>query len=241
MQTTTRISLWSGPRNVSTALMYSFAQRPDTFVVDEPLYGHYLAVSGADHPGRDEVMAHMNLNGPLVAQELIRTDYQKPLVFFKNMAHHLIKLPQEFLSGLINIFLVRDPREMLPSLVNQIPNPRMLDTALEMQWQLYEQLQAQGHQPLVIDSKELLLNPSKILSEACARLDIPYFSEMTSWNPGAREEDGIWAKHWYHNVHKSTGFATYVPKQEVVREDLLPLLQECEYYYHLLYQQALKA
>jgi len=241
MQTTTRISLWSGPRNVSTALMYSFAQRPDTSIVDEPLYGHYLKVSGADHPGREEVMQDMNLNGPEVAQQLISVDYGSPLVFFKNMAHHLIELPEQFLSGLTNIFLVRDPKEMLPSLVNQIPHPKMLDTALEMQWKLFEKLAQDGGHPLVIDSKELLLNPTKILQAVCAQLDIPYYPQMTSWQAGARPEDGVWAKHWYHNVHKSTGFGVYTPKEVAVRTDLEELLADCSYYYQKLYQQALKA
>jgi hypothetical protein len=221
--------------------MYSFAQRPDTQVVDEPLYGHYLKVSGADHPGREEIMAHMDLDGPRVAQGLAYGAYHKPLVFFKNMAHHLIDLPQGFLSELTNIFLVRDPKEMLPSLINQIPDPKMLDTALEMQWELYQRLSEEGGHPLVIDSKELLLDPQKILTEACAQLNIPYYPEMIQWTAGARVEDGIWAKHWYHNVHKSTGFATYVPKEESVREDLLPLLEECSKHYQNLYQQALKA
>ena len=164
-----RISLWSGPRNVSTAIMYSFAQRPDTKVIDEPLYGHYLQVSGAQHPGREEVLAHMELNGDKVVAQLINTDFERPLLFIKNMAHHLLHLDSAFLPGLHNLLLIRDPKEMLPSLVNQIPQPKMIDTAYKMQWDLYRQLVDLGHSPTVIDSRELLLEPENILRQVCEK------------------------------------------------------------------------
>ncbi len=235
-----RISLWSGPRNVSTAIMYSFAQRPDTRVVDEPLYGHYLQVSGAQHPGREEVLAHMELSGDKVVAQLINDDFERPILFIKNMAHHLLHLDRAFLPGLHNLLLIRDPKEMIPSLVNQIPQPQMIDTAYKMQWDLYEQLVDLGQSPTVIDSRELLLAPENILRQVCEKTAISYYPEMTSWQPGPRPEDGIWAPHWYHQVHKSTGFAPYKPKEESVRSDLQPLLKECQYYYDLLFAEALK-
>ena len=241
MITQQRISVWSGPRNVSTALMYSFAQREDTRVLDEPLYGHYLKVSGAQHPGRDQVMAHMELQGTVVVEELLSKDYQKPLLFIKNMAHHLTELDYKFLRELTNVLLIRDPREMLPSLVKQIPHPNMLDTALQMLWELYEYLLDKGQHPLILDSKELLLDPPKILTELCEQLQIPYSPKMLQWSPGARPEDGIWAPHWYHQVHQSSGFAAYQPKNESVRDDLQELLEQCIHFYQLLYDKALKA
>lgn len=221
--------------------MYSFAQRTDTQVVDEPLYGYYLSISGAEHPGREEVLSHMDQNGSRVINHLLHTDYGKPCLFIKNMAHHLMELDQYFLSEMTHLLLIRDPNEMLPSLVHQIPNPKMIDTALQMQWDLYQNLVKMGPAPLIIDSKQLLLNPEKILRQVCSQLELPYQPEMTSWESGPREEDGIWAKYWYHNVHKSRGFAQYKPKNEAVREDLQTLLVACQQYYEQLYDQALKA
>ena len=236
-----RISLWSGPRNVSTALMYSFAQRPDTEVMDEPLYGHYLRVSGAQHPGRDEVLAAMELDGSEVVKQLCTNNHSKPVLFMKNMAHHLVNLELSFLSGLTNLLLIRDPKEMIPSLVNQIPQPTMRDTGLKRQWELFQHLSNQGRTPLVIDSRELLIDPDGVLKKVCQWLDIPFVSQMTKWEPGALPQDGIWAKHWYHNVHKSSGFKEYKPKNEEVPEQLSDLLTECDYYYQLLYKPAIKA
>lgn len=239
--TKTRISLWSGPRNVSTALMYSFANRPDTVVLDEPLYGHYLKISGAQHPGRSEILETMELDGELVSREFCDQDYGKPILFIKNMAHHLVNIDLVLLDQLQNLLLIRDPKEMIPSLIKQIPNPIMRDTGLKQQWELYQYLSKQGRHPLVIDSKELLIDPKSILVNVCMKTDIPYFDEMTHWKPGSLPEDGVWAKHWYHNVHKSIGFQTYKSKHKPIPESLMDLLKECDYYYQLLYEQALKA
>lgn len=241
MITQKRISLWSGPRNVSTALMYAFAQRADTAVLDEPLYGHYLRVSQAPHPGREEVLASMEVLGEVVVREVILGEHHRPLLFIKNMAHHLVDLDWSFLDQLVNVLLIRDPREMIPSLVNQVPHPQMLDTALQMQWELFSYLRKNGQNPLVVDSRELLLDPPKILSAICRSLAIPYYPSMTHWSPGPRAEDGIWARHWYHQVHKSQGFAPYKPKNEAVRKDLLPLLDQCMIYYEKLFEHALKS
>ncbi len=236
-----RISLWSGPRNVSTALMYSFAQRPDTTVLDEPLYGHYLKVTDADHPGKDEVMHNMELDGGRVIETICTQDYQSTVLFIKNMAHHLVELDLAFLDHLHNILLIRDPTEMLPSIVNQIPNPKLEDTGLEQQWQLYNKLKEQGENPLIIDSRELLLHPETILVKICHILDIPFFQEMLRWPTGPIKEDGIWAKHWYHNVHQSRGFQPYQQKETPLPESLSDLWKECNHFYQLLYQEALKS
>src|ERR687883_792368 len=128
-----KLSVWSGPRNVSTALMYSFRQRPDTLVVDEPLYGHYLRVTSADHPGDEEVMASMDCCGERVIMEVILGPCERPIHFFKNMAHHLADLDRGFLGRITNVLLVRDPKEMLPSLAKQLPHPTLRDTGLREQ------------------------------------------------------------------------------------------------------------
>ncbi len=234
------ISLWSGPRNVSTALMYSFAQRSDTYVVDEPLYAHYLTKTEAQHPGQEEVIKNMETNGQKVIEQLKRQAKSTPILFLKNMAHHWVQLDNALLHDFHNVFLIRDPREMLPSLVNQIPNPVMRDTGLQMQVELYQWLTEKGKKPVVIDSRQLLLNPEKALTKICESLKIPFEKAMLSWEAKPRKEDGIWAKYWYQNVHQSTGFAPYTKKKEVVPDHVKPLLNACMPHYEFLYENAIK-
>lgn len=237
---TLRISVWSGPRNVSTALMYSFAQRPDTAVVDEPLYGHYLKTTGAQHPGRDELLSVLETDSDKIISETILGYEGKPVFFIKNMAHHLTGLDDAFLEKLTNLLLIRDPREMLPSLVNQIPCPVLRDTGLDQQLALFKNLVAADKPTFIFDSKDLLLNPEGMLKEFCRFVGIPFYQEMLRWRPGPRPEDGAWAPYWYHNVHQSTGFAKYEPKDEKMRPDLQPLMDESVAIYEELYSNAIK-
>ena len=239
--TTLRINLWSGPRNVSTALMYSFAQRSDTQVVDEPLYGHYLRVSQADHPGREEVIAAMVCDGERVVRELILGPVTKPVLFMKQMAHHLVEIDRGFLAETVNVFLIRDPVQMLPSLANNLRQPTLRDTGLAIQSELYRQLGELGQQPPVLDAKQLLLNPTVVLGELCQRLGIAFESAMLHWRAGARPEDGVWARYWYQNVHRSTGFEPYRPKQAPFPAALKPLLTECQPHYEFLASLAIQA
>jgi len=236
------ICLWSGPRNVSTALMYSFAQRGDVRVVDEPLYGHYLRVTGADHPGRDAVIAAMNCDGDAVMRGLLEQQSRETPVrlFLKHMAHHLVGIDLGFLDHTRNVFLIRDPREMLPSLTIQLPNAALSDTGLEQQWHLYADLVASGRSPVILDSRELLLDPPGVLSRLCEKLSMKYDDCMLHWPAGARAEDGIWAPHWYHAVHQSTGFAPYIAKTEFP-DELGGLLAECRPWYDKLFEHAIRA
>jgi hypothetical protein len=236
-----RIQLWSGPRNVSTALMYSLAQRSDTRVVDEPLYAHYLRVSGARHPGREAVLASQEQDGEKVVRGVILGPCDRPVLFLKQMAHHLVELDRAFLRETANVLLVRDPREMLPSLVNQIPEPTLRDAAYATQSELYDELVALGQSPPVLDAKELLLDPRGVLAELCARLGIAFDPAMLSWRAGARPEDGVWAAHWYESVHRSTGFQPYAPKDAPFPRRLEPLLSECAPHYERLAARAIRA
>ena len=154
---TLRINLWSGPRNVSTALMYAFAQRDDTRVLDEPLYAHYLRISDAEHPGAQEVIDAMIGDGARVVQEVILGPCDRPVLFMKQMAHHLIELDRGFLAQTTNILLIRDPEQMLPSLAQTLAKPTLRDTGLAMQSALYQQLLDLGQQPVVLDAKQVLL------------------------------------------------------------------------------------
>ena len=239
---TVPICLWSGPRNVSTALMYSFAQLKNVRVVDEPLYGHYLRVSGAEHPGRQEILDAMNCDGDAVMRMLLLAQSEDPSVvlFLKHMAHHLLDLDLAFLQATNNVFLIRDPREMLPSLTIQLPHATLADTGLQRQWELFSKLTESGQGPAVLDSRELLRDPETVLRALCAHLDLEFDRGMLSWPAGGRPEDGIWAPHWYHAVHQSTGFATYKAKLDFP-EHLQALLDECSPYYEKLYRHALRA
>jgi hypothetical protein len=236
-----RLSVWSGPRNVSTALMYSFRQRSDTLVVDEPLYGHYLAATGVDHPGDKEVLEHMDRDGERVVRETILGPCRRPVHFFKNMAHHLVGLDRSFLRDVTNVLLVRDPGEMLPSLVHQVPRPTLRDTGLREQVEILDTMLERGRDPIVLDARELLLDPAAVLRETCDRLGIPFEESMLSWPAGPKPEDGIWAKHWYESVHASTGFEPYRPKTAAFPEGLRPLLRECLPLYERLREHAIRA
>lgn len=236
------ICLWSGPRNVSTALMYSFAQNRDVVVIDEPLYGHYLRVTGAEHPGRDDVIAAMNCDGDAVMRELLvrQAENPEPRLFIKHMAHHLVDLDLGFLRETCNIFLIRDPRDMLPSLSIQLPEPCLADTGLRRQWEIFSSLLDAGQEPAVLDSRELLSDPQHVLSTLCRHVGVTFTPAMLSWEAGPRPEDGVWAPHWYDAVHRSTGFAPYRAKTEFP-DWLRPLLDECEPWYEKLFEHAIRA
>src|SRR5690554_1786962 len=238
--TVKRICLWSGPRNVSTALMYSFAQRGDTKVFDEPLYAHYLSKTEAKtyHPMAKEVLETMENDGDKVI-EMMRTNADKPILFFKQMTHHLENIDWGFLPEMINIILTRDPVEMLPSYAKEIENPTMKDVGYAKHIILLEYLESHNLPVIVLDSKSILMNPEKQLQKLCAALDIPYDPSMLSWEAGPISEDGVWAKHWYGNVHKSTGFKPYSSKSTPFPERLNPLLKECRPLYKRLQKLSL--
>lgn len=236
-----RINLWSGPRNVSTAVMYSFRQRSDTRVVDEPLYAHYLRVSGAGHPGREQVLAAMDNDGERVVREVVLGPCDRPVLFLKQMAHHLVELDRGFLRETVNLILTRDPEQMLPSLIHQLPQPRIHDTGLAMQSELLRQLHDLGQAPPVLDSRELLLDPEGVLRTLCERIGIAFEPGMLSWPAGPKPEDGVWAPHWYQNVRRSTGFMPYSEKAEPFPEGVKPLLEECRPHYEFLLSRAIRA
>ena len=242
-QNITRICLWSGPRNVSTALMYSFAQRDDTSVFDEPLYAHYLSKTPARayHPGAEEVIATMENDGQKVVDDLILGNHDTPVVFFKHMTHHLYELDLGFLDQTVNILLTRDPVEMLPSYAAWVEAPSLGDVGYALHVELLHYLQSRGQNPPVLDSKQILLNPRKVLNKLCERIEIPFQEAMLSWKAGARPEDGSWAKYWYKSVHGSTGFGEYSKKSTPFPKQLKPLLAECIPYYEQLNALAIRA
>ncbi|MEM9776451.1 MAG: sulfotransferase family protein [Chloroflexota bacterium] len=230
MDSTVRINVWSGPRNISTALMYSFAQRADTTVVDEPLYGHYLSTTDADeyHPHAAETLASQSHSYREVLDTVMLSTYETPVVFFKQMTHHLVNMPWDFMSQMVNVILTRDPVDMLPSYARNVEQPSMLDVGYAEHHKLLQYLRSIGQEPCVLDAKRVLLNPESSLQKLCQHVGISFDKSMLSWPAGARPEDGAWAPAWYDSVHKSTGFMAYKPKTELFPEKLKPLLAECQ-------------
>ena len=232
-----RLAMWSGPRNISTAMMRAFENRPDSIVIDEPLYAHFLKATGIDHPGREEVIAAhepdwrtvvATLTGPVPPG--VRVYYQK------HMTHHLLpEIDREWIRGLTNVFLIRDPKEMLLSLSRILDRPTLRDTGLPQQVELFERVREwTGATPIVIDARDVLTDPRHSLSALCERLGIPFMEEMLAWPAGRRESDGVWAQWWYHSVEQSTGFEQWRPREEPLPESVQGLFEPCIRYYETL-------
>ena len=210
------INLISGPRNLSTALMYSFAQRPDTIVIDEPFYAHYLISTNIDHPSREETINSMpsDINKVL---EFIDSKKNYEIVFLKNMAHHHMNMDLSLLKKMTNLFLIRNPKQLIASFAQVIPNPTINDIGLQKSWELFEYVsKIQENTPIVLDSAEILNNPEKLLSKLCGLLKINFYEEMLSWPKGGIKEDGVWAKHWYKNVHIKKILPEKVTKDQIL-------------------------
>lgn len=231
-----RICLWSGPRNISTALMYSFAQRSDTKVFDEPLYAYYLKhhpEARSYHPGADEIMNTMESDGEKVV-EMMLNNTEKPVLFFKQMTHHLLDLDRNFMKDTVNIILTRNPVEMLPSFDKVIRNPTIDDVGYQLHIDLLNYFESQNIPFKVVNSEQVLKNPEEILQRLCVFAKIPFEKSMLSWKPQKRDEDGIWADYWYHSVHKSSGFQKYKAKTEPFPTHLNALLEQCLLRYNRL-------
>jgi len=242
MPTNLRIAMWSGPRNVSTALLRSFGSRADTVVCDEPLYAHYLRQTGAPHPGADEIQRRHEADWRAVARWLTGPAPGGKRVFYqKHMAHHLLpEVDRAWLDELSHAFLIREPRAMLASLCEVVPRPGLCDTGLPQQLELFERLRsANGRPPPVVDSADLLRDPAGLLGRLCETLGLPFDPAMLSWDPGPRDTDGCWAEHWYATVLESTGFAPYRPSTKSLPTSLEPLADACEQIYAQLYEHRL--
>lgn len=238
-----KINMWSGPRNISTAIMYSFAQRSDTQVVDEPFYAHYLLQSGAEHPGRSKVLESQPKDPSVVIQNLMAAAKNSDVLFIKNMAHHMIEMGDildRLFEEFVPVFLIRDPADMLLSLNKSLPDPSLLDTGYQQLLDLFETAENNNLPLTVLDSKELLQDPEFVLSALCEQVGLSFDESMLSWQSGPIPEDGVWAKHWYEKVHQSTGFNPYIPKSEPLPDHLKPLYEHCKSIYDRLLAHAIK-
>jgi len=240
---TTHLAMWSGPRNISTAMLRSFESRGDCKVHDEPLYAHYLAATGLDHPGAEEIVrVHESDWRRVVAELCAPLSNGVALYYQKHMAHHLLPaLGRDWLDRLDHAFLIRDPAAMLISLHKVTPGPRVEDTGLPQQLELYRSLREAGKRPPVIDSRDVLENPRALLTALCDRLGIEFKESMLAWAPGPRPTDGCWAPHWYDNVYASTGFGTPKPRTEELPGELESVLAACQPAYDELYNERLTA
>lgn len=239
-----RIAMWSGPRNISTAMMRAWGNRADTAVVDEPLYGFYLKETGVDHPGREEVIAAMECDWRKVAGVLTGpVPGGRAIWYQKHMAHHLLgQVERGWIAELRNCFLIRDPARVLISLAKVMPSPGLRDLGLAQQVELFrgERIRI-GEVPPVLDAADVLRDPKGALASLCAAVGVPFDSAMLSWAPGRRPTDGVWAQHWYGAVERSTGFE---PDMQAMGEVELParlrgLYEECSPLYRELWEARL--
>ncbi|MEL7090511.1 MAG: HAD family hydrolase [Pseudomonadota bacterium] len=200
---TKRIAMWSGPRNLSTAMMYSFAARGDARVVDEPFYAAYLAQSGAEHPMRDTVLASQDQDPVAVAKSLV-SPVLEPVFYQKHMTHHMLDgWPMGWLNDVRNVFLIRHPARVVASYVAKREAPTLADLGFEQQ----ARIMARVADPIVIDASDVRADPARMLQKLCDALGISWTPAMLSWPAGGHAADGVWAAHWYGAVHGSTGFA----------------------------------
>lgn len=232
------IQLISGPRNISTALMYSFAQRSDTTVVDEPFYACYLSKTKVNHPGKEDVLKAQSTDEEVVKEQLFR-EHKNPVLFIKNMAHHIeVLASDDFLAQCIPVFLIRNPKQLIASYAEVMNKPMMRDIGMEHEYHLFERLKHKN--PVVIDSGLVLENPESVLRQLCERVELKFEQAMLSWPAGPKPYDGVWAPYWYANVHRSTGFEKQVTSERPLPDNLYSLCEEADGYYKKLLQYALK-
>lgn len=204
-----RIAMWSGPRNLSTALMYAFGARGDCAVVDEPFYAAYLAATGFDHPMRAAVLASQPCEPAQVVAGLLGPIPQGRALFYqKHMTHHMLpSIPRDWMAACTNVFLIRHPARVIASYARKRKGPSLADLGFPQQAELFDQVAAQsGKPPIVVDSTDIRADPEGVLRRLCAAIGIPFTARMLRWPAGGHADDGVWAPHWYGAVHRSTGF-----------------------------------
>ena len=234
---TKRIAMWSGPRNLSTAMMRSFGSRADTFVSDEPFYGAFLKTSGAGHPMRDEVIAGMDCDWDSVMAALKGpAPGGSPLWYQKHMWHHMVgPVRYSDFTGFTHAFLIREPERMIASYLRKREAAEFEDFGLERQAEFFDrEADRLGRAPPVVDANDVLADPAGVLSKLCEALGIPWDEAMLSWEPGRRATDGPWAPHWYAAVEASTGFGSPELDEVDLPDQVRDLADRCRPYYERL-------
>jgi hypothetical protein len=232
-----RIAMWSGPRNISTAMMRAWENRGDCQVVDEPFYACYLAATGLQHPMREEVLASQPSEWRAVIEQLTTPLPEGiDLQYQKQMAHHMVvPLDEAWLATARHAFLIRDPLEIVASYARKRGEVTADDIGLAKQVEIYERVgEVTGREPPVIEASDVLRRPEAALRSLCRALDVPFSERMLSWPPGLRESDGVWAPHWYDAVVKSTGFAPYRPRSVSIPDQLAAVAEASTPHYDFL-------
>ena len=239
-----RIAMWSGPRNISTAMMRSWGNRSDTFICDEPFYAYYLKATGRDHPGRDEVIERGESDWRKVIVQLTgEVPGGKSVFYQKHMTHHLLpEIDRGWLDAVTNCFLIRDPAEVIVSYLKKNDDPTLEDIGFVQQVEIFDWVRERtGGIPPVIDAHDVVENPEKILRLLCEAIGVDFTEAMLSWAPGLRETDGIWAKHWYTEVAKSIGFQKpSMRAREPIPARFREMYDRSLEYYHRLHEHRLR-
>ncbi|MGN6518729.1 MAG: hypothetical protein ACTHK2_04810 [Dokdonella sp.] len=232
-----RVAMWSGPRNISTAMMRAWENREDTVVVDEPFYACYLEATGVDHPGRDDVLAAQSTDRAEVAHMLTGpVPEHAPIWYQKHMTQHMLAdMPLQWLDALTHCFLIRTPEAVVASFTRNRPDAAAWELGFEQQTRLFEHVcDRAGTVPPVVDASDVLRNPRGVLGLLCARLGIPFSERMLRWPSGPRASDGVWAPHWYRAVEQSTGFAAYEERSPELTPFQQRLADHCRPHYERL-------
>ena len=244
MTETVRIAMWSGPRNISTAMMRSFENRPDAAVVDEPFYAAYLAATGLAHPMRDEVLASQPQDWREVAAAMAGPAPGGRAIFYqKHMTHHMLDgVGLDWTQACRSAFLIRDPAAVLASYTVKRAEVTLADIGIVRQRELFErEADRRGVAPPVVEGRDVLADPGRVLHALCAALAIPFRPEMLSWPAGPRDTDGVWAPAWYDAVERSTGFE---PPGEAsatrLSDDLQRIADQARPHYEALAAHALR-
>lgn len=227
---TLHIAMWSGPRNISTAMMRSFENRADFAVSDEPLYGAFLQRTGIDHPMAQDVIADMDCDYHAVIAALTGSaPGDAPMWYQKHMPHHILADDSlGWMAEMRHAFLIRRPEEMIASYAKERPNLEPSDFGLDAQWEIFQRIRAAtGKTPPVIDAKDVLQDPEGMLKKLCHALEISFDPAMLSWPAGMRDSDGIWGAVWYGKVQSSTGFAPYIERDIVLPPHLDAVARAC--------------
>jgi hypothetical protein len=229
--------MWSGPRNLSTAMMYAFAQRPDCAVWDEPFYAAYLAMTGLDHPMRDEILAAGLTDPDAVIRACTGTNPDGKKVFYqKHMTQHMIPgVDRTWIRDMTNVFLIRDPARVIASYAAKRENPGLDDIGFRQQAELFDQVcQDTGTAPPVLDSVDIRANPEVALRKLCMALGLDFTPKMLTWPQSGNAADGVWAAHWYGAVWASTGFADPEGPLPEVDDRLKPVCEAARPHYEAL-------
>lgn len=236
-----KIACWSGPRNISTAMMYAFGNRADFSAVDEPFYAAYLKITGRQHPMGDQILAAQPQDPAQVIAALTGPD-ATPHVYHKHMAQHMIAdVSRDWFGDMRHVFLIRHPARVVASFSAKYDNPELSEIGFVQQAELYEQLLTEGHSPVVIDSVDIRADPEAMLRALCDRLGLEWDPAMLGWEAGPKPHDGIWAAHWYNAVHGSTGFAGAEGPLPQLEGDLAALAEAALPSYQLLQAVRLRA